>query len=248
MTSSVAIIESDKTAWRDAEFAPRMVDLPAGEFFMGENFDDKFANDTERPAHRVRIAAGSALGQFPVTLGQFRRFRPAWPDGDDDLPAVNVTWRDAVAYCDWLTAETRRKYRLPSEAEWEFACRAGSQSPFCFGDEITPSLANYLYDESGIAVGIGGRSAVGRFPANRFGFHDLHGNVCEWVGDNWRANYFAAGDEGGAWSEPGSRRRVIRGGAWDYLPRLLRSAWRDWRDEESHADNLGFRVAAISEP
>jgi formylglycine-generating enzyme required for sulfatase activity len=233
-----------RKSWRDADEMPLMIELPGGEFVMGENIGDKFANDTERPAHRVEIATNVALGKFPVTVGEFREFRPGHALADaEDLPVAQVSWQDALDYCDWLTRQTRREYRLPSESEWEFACRAGSRAPFAGGDEIAPEDANFLHDEQGLRIGIGCRTPVGNYPANAFGLHDFHGNVCEWVADAWHPNYFGAPNDGSAWVDVTNSRRVIRGGAWDYLPRLLRSSWRDWRPTEHRADNIGFRVA-----
>jgi formylglycine-generating enzyme required for sulfatase activity len=212
-----------------------MVTVPGGEFMMGESREDKFANDTERPAHQVSVAP-FAMGRFVVTVGEYRSFRAEHaPDDDPDLPVVNVSWHDAHAYCDWLSATHKKGYRLPGEAEWEFACRAGTTTPFALGHEITPRDANYYYGESGKRVGRGCRTACGAFPANAFGLYDLHGNVCEWVEDAWRPNYLAAVGDGG--------RRVVRGGAWDYLPRLLRSAWRDGLPANCQRDNVGFRIA-----
>jgi formylglycine-generating enzyme required for sulfatase activity len=241
---------TDAPAWRDAAETPLMVNLPAGEFRMGETSDDKFANATERPAHRVRIEHAFALGCFPVTVGEFRTFRPTHDAADaPELPAVNVSWHGAQDFCAWLARSTGRRYRLPSEAEWEFACRAGSARAFSCGDEITPSDANYFYNESGQPVGPGQRTPAGGYPANGFGLYDLHGNVCEWIEDVWHPSYTGAPADGAAWCEAGDRaRRVIRGGAWDYLPRLLRSSWRDWLPAEQHRDNLGFRVATSDLP
>ncbi len=228
---------------RDGDDFPVMIELPADEFVMGENEGDKFANDTERPAHGVKFRSQFALGKFSVTVGEFTKFQPAHSRDDaDNLPVVRVSWDDAVAYCEWLTGKTGRHYRLPSEAEWEFACRAGSQRPFATGDEISTDDANFLYDESGVRVGVGHRTVIGDFPGNRFGLHDMHGNVCEWVADSWHPDYLGAPTEGNAWYADGDERRVIRGGAWDYLPRLLRSSWRDWRLANQCADNIGFRV------
>jgi formylglycine-generating enzyme required for sulfatase activity len=234
--------------FQDAEHLPVLVTLPVGEFIMGENEGDKFADDTERPAHPVQIASRFALGKFPVTVAEFLRFRvvsnPGSPPLDgSELPIVCVNWHDATAYCEWLTTQTGRAYRLPTEAEWEFACRAGRRSPFCFGDEISTADANFLYDEIGMRVGLGHRTPVETFAPNTFGLHDLHGNICEWIMDTWHPDYNGAPADGTAWIEPGNSRRVIRGGAWDYLPRLLRSSWRDWRFATHRADNIGFRVA-----
>lgn len=226
------------------EIVPQLVALPAGEFIMGENADDKFANDTERPSHRVAIPGPFALGIYPLRVGEFRRFRPdhsahepaAWP-------VVSVSWQEATDYCQWLTVQSGRRFRLPSEAEWEYACRAGTSTPFAPGDDITTADANFLYDETGRRIGPENRTPVGSYPPNAFGLHDLHGNVCEWVADSWHPNYLAAPRDGQAWIQTNDERRVIRGGAWDYLPRLLRSSWRDWRVKSYRADNLGFRVA-----
>jgi formylglycine-generating enzyme required for sulfatase activity len=246
MTSNPPIESSVRQgAWRDEEFTPWMIDLPAEEFVMGENAADKFANDTERPAHRVRFQDAFALGKFPVTVEEFHCFRPKHlPNDDGDLPVANVSWKDAVAYCEWLTKKTMRDYRLPSESEWEFACRANSRMPFSFGEIISIKSANFLFDENGLRVGIGHRTSVEAYLPNRFGFHDFHGNVCEWVADTWHLDYSGAPGDGLAWVNVKDNCYVIRGGAWDYLPSLLRSSWRDWRPADFHADNLGFRVAA----
>ena len=244
MTCDAPILPRASRTWCDVAEWPLMVELSAGEFIMGENAGDKFANDTERPAHRVNLANDFALGAFPVTVGEFKKFRSSHaPDEADKLPVVRVNWHDATAFCKWLTQQSGRVYRLPSEAEWEFACRAGSRTPFAFGDEISPALANYFYDENGRRIGRGRRTPVEDYAPNAFGLFDLHGNVCEWVADAWHPNYRGTPDDGRAWTESGDDRRVIRGGAWDYLPRLLRSAWRDWREAEYRADNIGFRVA-----
>lgn len=196
---------------------------------MGENPDDKFANDTERPRHTVSVRPFE-LAREPVTVGEFRAFRPRHEPGiPDDWPVAMVSWDDAVEYCGWLGA-----CRLPTEEEWEYAARAGSQSPYPWGDTIEPSLANYLYSEQGRRIGCGHRTPAGRFPPNSFGLHDMVGNVCEWVADSWRPTY-------GSPSDPD--RRVLRGGAWDYLPRLLRVSWRDSLHHTSRSDNVGFRIA-----
>jgi formylglycine-generating enzyme required for sulfatase activity len=249
MTSSASIEPTSVGAsWRDADFAPSMITVTPGEFIMGENAADKFANDTERPAHRVKFSGCFAMGKFPVTVGEFRHFRPGHsPDDAHNLPVVSVDWHDAFAYCQWLTERTARIYHPPHEAQWEFACRAGSRTPFSCGEAITTLAANFLYDENGLRVGMGQRSPAESYRPNKFGFYDFHGNVCEWVMDHWHPNYSGASADGRAWIEAGENRRVIRGGAWDYLPSLLRSSWRDWRESEFHSDNLGFRVAAFAE-
>ena len=225
--------------------APRMISVPPGEFWMGETDDDKFANDTERPRHLVRFARGYLLAAHSVTVDEFRRFSPAHRDpGDAAWPVALVSWLDATAYCRWLSGQTGRTFRLPSEAEWECAARAGSATAFPSGDTLPVESANYFYSEHGLKVGPGHRTPVASYPPNAIGFHDLHGNVAEWCADLWHPTYHGAPADGSAWLAGGQAgRRVLRGGAWDYLPRLLRSSWRDALDETSRRDNVGFRVA-----
>jgi formylglycine-generating enzyme required for sulfatase activity len=236
----------------EAQVAPALVELSPGTFVMGGTDDDKFVTDTERPAHRVAIAHRFSLGRFPVTVGEYRAFAPLHAPGEDsDWPVVNVSWDDAQAFCVWLASVTGQPFRLPSEAEWEYACRAGTRESFVNGGTITPDEANFLYAEDGQRIGLGRRTPAGHYPPNAFGLQDLLGNVCEWVEDVWHPNYTGAPADGSAWlagdsaglntdAEP---RRTIRGGAWDYLPRLLRSAWRDSLPRTHHRDNLGFRIA-----
>jgi formylglycine-generating enzyme required for sulfatase activity len=233
-------------AWRDGELFPEMIDLPLGLFAMGEHADDKFATDIERPAHRVEIAHPIALGRFPVTVAELAEFTgAAFAEADAALPAAGVSWEDAVAYGEWLSQLAGHCYRLPSEAEWEYACRAGKTTAFPNGDILSPADANYFYDEHGMKVGPGHRTPVGAYPPNAFGLHDMIGNVCEWVSDAWHPTFREAPIEGESWEAGAESRglRVIRGGAWDYLPRLLRSAWRDFLHQQTRRDNVGFRVA-----
>jgi formylglycine-generating enzyme required for sulfatase activity len=216
--------------------------IPAGEFVMGESDTDKFANDTERPRHVVRFTASFRMAAFPVTNAEFRRYVPHFAaDEPEELPAVNVSWCEALNYCAWLAAKTGESVRLPSEAEWEYACRAGTRTPFHTGIEITPADANFLYDEHGFRVGRGARTPAGTFAPNAFGLEAMHGNVCEWCADTWHPSYHGAPADGSAWIGAATR-RVIRGGAWDYLPRLLRSSWRDALPETTRRDNVGFRI------
>jgi formylglycine-generating enzyme required for sulfatase activity len=220
---------------------PDFVTIPGGEFLMGENDGDKFSNDTERPRHRVRVSP-FRLARFPVTVGEFRRFRPDHePDCPEDWPATMISWEDAAAYCLRLGNGSR----LPSEAEWEFAARAGSSDHYPWGSTISPADANYYYEENGRKVGCGHRTPAGDFPANAFGLLDMVGNVCEWTADGWHPDHVSAPADGSARAghESGCL-RVIRGGAWDYLPRLLRASWRDHLHQRIRRDNVGFRVAA----
>lgn len=222
-----------------------LIALPTGSFWMGESPDDKFATDTERPRHRVTFHRAFAIARTPVTVGEYRLFAPRHGSGEPaNWPVANVTWYDAEAYCIWLNAATGQPYRLPSEAEWEYACRAGTESCFSTGPDLQLSQANFLYSEQGERIGIGRRQAVGAYPANRYGLHDFHGNVCEFTRDSWHPDFHGAPSSGQAWVSGGQPDRcVIRGGAWDYLPRLLRSAWRDSLPRNQRRDNVGFRLA-----
>jgi formylglycine-generating enzyme required for sulfatase activity len=225
-----------------AELLQNLRVIPAGEFVMGESDADKFANDTERPRHGVRFAQAFRMAAFPVTNGEFRQYVADFAaEESDDLPAVNMSWREAAGYCAWLAAKTEERVRLPSEAEWEYACRAGTRTPFHTGIEITPADANFLYDEHGFRIGRGTRTPAGTFAPNAFGLESMHGDVCEWCADTWHPTYHGAPGDGSAWTGAGTR-RVIRGGAWDYLPRLLRSSWRDALPETTRRDNVGFRI------
>ena len=232
--------------WRDTD-GPMMIDIPPGWFTMGENPGDPFAAEAERPAHEVSISAGLALSVAPVTVAELRRFRASFlTDEDPDLPAVYISWIDATEYCAWLSLKTGLPYRLPSESEWEFACRAGSIAAFTFGDELTPHLANYLHSANGAPASPGQRTAAGAYRRNAFGLHDVHGNVCEWIADAWHPNYVGAPGQGSVWNGGGDL-RVVRGGAWDHLPGQMRSSHRDCLARDSRRHNVGFRIAVSLE-
>jgi len=241
----------DFAVFRDAAFAPEMVVLPAGEFMMGSAITEKdtYEYEYEEPRHDVTVGRRFAIGRYPVTFEEYNQFcvktrrrKPGdegW--GKKRRPVINVSWEDAQAYVGWLSQETGRTYRLPSEAEWEYACRAGTTTRYSFGDLITPDDANY--DDSGL----GRTSEVGAYPPNRWGLYDMHGNVFEWVEDDWHENYRDASMDGSAWKDPGPssnpRRCVLRGGSWSYLPRDCRSAYRGRSDAVNRSLNIGFRVA-----
>ncbi|GHC57277.1 formylglycine-generating enzyme family protein [Roseibacillus persicicus] len=208
-----------------------LVPLPAGEFWMGGEQDDKFVTDVERPRHRVTISAGTSLGRFPVTEGELL-------GNGKRIPAVGICWEEAKEFAQWVGEQAGGRGRLATEAEWEWAARAGqtvARTP-------TAEEANFLYSEDGEKVGEGALSEVGRYSLNEFGYGDLFGNVLEWVEDCWRPSYEGAPKDGSAWVGSGTR-KVVRGGAWDHLPRLLRASWRDGMLAEARQDNLGFRVA-----
>jgi formylglycine-generating enzyme required for sulfatase activity len=240
---------ADLEVLRDAPFAPELVVIPAGQFMMGSPEGEEGHFDDEGPQHRVAISQRFAIGRYPVTFDEYDRFceakgqkkpeDPGW--GRGRRPAINVSWDDAQAYIAWLSQETNRAYRLPSEAEWEYACRAGTTTRYSFGDAITPDNANYADS------GLGRTSEVGGYPANPWGLHDMHGNIWEWVEDDWHENYRGAPADGSVWKETktgsGPRLCVLRGGSWFDDPRYCRSACRDGDGAGGRDDDFGFRVA-----
>jgi formylglycine-generating enzyme required for sulfatase activity len=236
--------------FRDAPFTPELVVIAAGEFMMGSTEWEEGRLHGEGPRHRVTIARRFAIGRYPVTYDEYDRFcaanqlHKASDEGWGDRarrPVINVSWQDAQAYIAWLSQETGWAYRLPSEAEWEYACRAGTTSRYSVGDTITPRDANY--EDSGL----GRTSEVGAYPPNPWGLHDMHGNVWEWVEDDWHENYQGAPADGSAWKglETSSipRRCVLRGGSWFEDSWLCRSAFRGRLDAPNRDDYTGFRVA-----
>ena len=219
--------------------------VPSGHFTMGGVGEDKFVSEVELPAREIVVETGFLISETAVTRAQWTRVMGGLPAGNipglsGDVPVVCVTFADAQAFC----RELGGGHRLPSEAEWEYACRGGSGNVFPNGSNVSTDDANYLYDELGNEVGKGKLVSVGSYGRNGFGLADMIGNVCEWVADMWHAGYEGAPAGTTAWivnGKPGCR--VIRGGGWDHLPRVLRSSWRDWAPEAVRWDNLGFRVA-----
>ncbi len=221
---------ADFAVFRDFEepWCPEMVALPGGAFMMGSPDTDKDADDDEKPRHKVTIATRFAIGCYPVTFEEYDRFCGATGrDKSEDegwgrgrRPLINVSWDDAKAYVAWLGAETGKSYRLLSEAEWEYACRAGTTTRYSCGDTITEEDANF-------DAKVDKTTEVGSYPANLWGLYDMHGNVWEWLEDVWHDTYKGARDDGGAWTTGGdSDRRVVRGGSWYDSTRILRSALR----------------------
>ena len=221
--------------------------LPGGDLVMGSAHGSGY--EDEELAHRVRLAP-FLLGQYPVTQAQWQalmgahvtRFHGA------DLPVDSVSWQAAQRLCARLAKRTGRPYRLPSEAEWECACRAGTSTPFSNGPTLTSDVANYsglfVYASEPVGVYRHHTLPVGSLPANPWGLHDMHGNLWEWCADAWHASYAGAPGDGrarcGRTDEP---YRVARGGCWHDVPAVCRSAAR-LRYRASEGDELvGFRVA-----
>jgi formylglycine-generating enzyme required for sulfatase activity len=233
-----------------------MVSLPSGNFLMGSK--DNEGDADERPRHLVTIEP-LCVGKYPITQAQWRAVT-ALPKVNIALnpnpskfkgvnrPVENVSWHEAQEFCDRLYQKTGRKYRLPSEAEWEYACRGGTTTSFHFGENITADLANCGGSDSAILEGRNRfrreTTPVGSFElANNFGLYDMHGLVWEWCADPWHNNYIGAPDDGSVWEWDGDKnRRVLRGGSWSFSPILCRSASRSWNESDGGLRICGFRV------
>jgi len=236
-----------------------MVKIPVGSFLMGSPEDELERSDVEGPQYEVRLGA-FWMAQPPITQAQWRAVA-GWQKLERDLepdpsnfkganrPVEQVSWFDVQEFCRRLSQRTGQSYGLPSEAQWEYACRAGSTTPFHFGATLTPDLANY---DGNYVYGNGPKGTyrkqttdVASFPANAWGLHDMHGNVWEWCEDHWHDSYhFAPGDDQ-PWLIPAATdgvTRLLRGGSWDSLPAICRSTGRI-KDLPGHRNDLfGFRV------
>ncbi|MEM9280499.1 MAG: formylglycine-generating enzyme family protein [Verrucomicrobiota bacterium] len=231
---------------------PEMVVIPSGSFLMGARDDDKFASKLELPLHEVAIPRAFEMGKYPVTFAQYDLYvdslphvkaPPDYETGRGDHPVGSVSWLDAQGYLEWLRTETGKPFRLPSESEWEYACRAGTNSTFSTGDDLSTDEANYWYSENGKRIGPGKPLPVGQYPPNAFGLFDMHGTICELVEDSWTDGYEGRTSDAAPLYVDDSTLVVARGGAWDYAARLLRAAFRDWVDRDRRFDNIGFRLA-----
>jgi formylglycine-generating enzyme required for sulfatase activity len=261
--------------WRETlpeDLSLELVAIPGGEFLMGSPPDETGRDiyfptyqDTEgldvEAQHRVTIPP-FWMGQYPITQAQWRvvaalpainrdlELNPSSFKGDN-LPVEQVTWYDAIEFCDRLSQYTGKTYRLPSEPEWEYACRAGTSSPFFFGDTVSAYLANYrgtyTYGE-----GVPGEfrettTEVGSFGVNAFGLADMHGNVYDWCLDHWHPSYEGAPRDGSAWITGGNDNyRIVRGGSWYVDPAYCRSAFRNRLDPGDRNGLIGFRVVCVS--
>jgi formylglycine-generating enzyme required for sulfatase activity len=235
-----------------------MVLIPGGTFLMGSPPDEIDRRETESPQHEVTISQ-FFMGRYPITQGQWsvvakmprieRNLKPEPANfKGDNHPVERVSWYDAVEFCARLEKHTNRPYRLPTEAEWEYACRAGTTTPFYFGKTLTDELANYNASST-YANGPEGKSHRRTTPvdyfgiANAFGLSDMHGNVSEWCQDHWHDNYVNAPTDGSAWlTGRENAGRVLRGGSWHYDPRYCRSADRNEVGPVNRDDAFGFRV------
>ncbi len=239
-----------------------MVALPGGTFWMGSPGTEEGRDANEGPQRQVTIVP-FCMGKFPVTQAQWqvmatlpRINRSLDPDPSNfkgaDRPVEQVSWHDAVEFCARLARETGRDYRLPSVAEWEYSCRAGTTTPFHFGETITPDLANY---DGNYTYGFGSKgqyrkqtTPVGSFQvANAFGLYDMHGNVWEWCADPWHENYLLVPSDSSVWENGGDDNyRLLRGGSWYCLPKLCRATQRHWEQPDNGGSGIGFRVVCDS--
>ena len=223
---------------------PEMVVIPVGRFRMGDL--SGAGDDDEKPVHEVVIASPFALSKYEITFEDYDKF--TYPNKVDDVgwgrgrrPVINVSWDDANEYAAWLSAQTGKRYRLPTEAEWEYAARAGSTTEYSWGNDIGHNRANCYKDRCGDQWEY--TASAGSFSANAFGLYDMHGNVWEWVQDCWNESYAGAPGDGSAWSSGDCSQRVIRGGSWFNEPWDLRSSGRYWGTRTYRDHIIGFRLA-----
>lgn len=251
--SKVPVRQSGDTfsdALRGGGQGPEMVVIPAGSFSMGCVSGLDCYRD-EQPVHQVTISQPFAVSKYEITFEDYDRF--TYPDKVDDSgwgrgnrPVIYVSWNDAKEYVAWLSSQTGQPYRLLTEAEWEYAARAGSRTKYSWGNDIGTNRANC--DGCGSRWDNRQTAPVGSFGANAFGLHDMHGNLWEWLEDCWNESYAGAPGDGTAWNRGDCSRRVLRGGSWSIDPAFLRSAHRlgipsGWRNFI-----YGFRVARTLTP
>ena len=239
-----------------------MVKIPAGSFLMGSPGGEPERFDDEGPQHEVKLGA-FWMAQTPITQAQWLAVA-AWPKLERDLkpdpskfkgahrPVERVSWLDAQEFCRRLNQRTGKGYGLPSEAQWEYACRAGSTTPFCFGATLTPELANYhgnfVYQNGPKGTYRGQTCEVASFAANGWGLHDMHGNVWEWCEDHWHDSYNLSPGDDQPWLTPAAvadDQRLLRGGSWIGDPGDCRSAYRSHDEAVIDDDDVGFRVVCL---
>jgi len=269
---------------KDCDVCPEMVTVPAGTFQMGSPSYEEGRNEVEGPVHQVTIPRDFAVGKYEVTKAEYAAFVSAtgyaggsscrtdeggkWEDRSgrswrdpgfrqsERDPAVCISWDDARAYTEWLTRQTGKAYRLLSEAEWEYAARAGTTTARSWGsdsasacgyanvhDSTSKSVNGFTWENHACDDGVAQTAAAGSYQANAFGLHDMLGNVWEWTADCWNDSYAGAPSDGSAWTGGNCEKRVLRGGSWVSEPRDVRSAYRIRLGSGGRSNGLGFRVA-----
>lgn len=264
----------------DDDISLEMVSIPGGSFIMGAPEKELESRDSERPQHQVTVPS-FYMGRYPITQAQWRVVA-LWEQAEKRLdldpsyfkedyegidrwtrPVESISWEDAMEFCNRLSRKTKREYRLPTEAEWEYACRASTTTPFHFGETISTDLANYRgTDWEVIGKGYPGNygrgfkgifrkqtTPVGYFKvANNFGLSDMHGNVWEWCEDDWHENYNYQDvpNDGSAWLSKKSSTKVMCGCSWHYFPFSCRSAYRCYENRDNRFSSLGFRAVCVA--
>ena len=255
-----------------------MILIPPGQFTMGAENEEMLRDKDEIPPHEVIISKPFFMSRYPITQAQWRvvaklpraekelLLEPSHFQGSDKLPVDSVSWYEAIEFCARLSRYTKRNYRLPSEAEWEYACRAGTKTPFHYGETISSDVANYKADE------IYGQGVEGEYrrrttevdffndAANKFGLNDMHGNVREWCADPWHKNYVDAPKDGSVWDREKDRDfyqnylknihdllndrrdRIIRGGSWFKKPKSCCCGYRHYTLPDANYNEHGLRV------
>ncbi len=225
---------------------PTLVLVPEGRFSMGASSENKMSFPNENPVHTVTIDYKLAVSQTQITFRQYDKFvhENGLPEpldngyGRGEKPVINVSWHEAVQYTIWLSSKSGGQYRLLSESEWEYCCRSGSETDFCWGKEAKMEYANHNGH-------IGMTTEIRSYDPNNWGLYDMHGNVWEWVQDSWHDSYHGAPVDGGAWEDNCDPRRVMRGGSWQDGPIDIRCSNRSRIKPEGRNSDIGFRVARL---
>jgi formylglycine-generating enzyme required for sulfatase activity len=232
----------------------KLVLIPAGEFMMGSPETEKDRSPYESPQHKIKITKPFYMGTTEVTQAQWKALMGNNPSGfhGDDLPVENVTWNDCQEFLEKLSAKEWKTYRLPSEAEWEYGCRAGTTTPFNTGEAISTDQANY---DGNYTYGNGEKgenrqktTPAGSFKPNAWGVYDMHGNLWEWCQDWYEEDYYKSSPSVDPTGPAQGADRVLRGGGWISSPMGCRSAYRERRVQNYHHRFIGFRVVLMSGP
>jgi len=250
-SSLKANLEIFQDTLKDGGKGPKMIWIPETDKFQMGNIRGTGSND-EKPVHEVSVKR-FAIGAYQITFAEYDQFAKAtkrekpidgvgW--GRDNRPVIYVEWQDAVAYTKWLSQQTGHSYRLPTEAEWEYAARAGTETDYWWGNEIGKNRANCR--DSGSQWSGKQTSPVGSFEPNPYGLYDTVGNVWEWCADGWHENYEGAPTDGSVWKGGDESRRVLRGGSWYDHPCNCRAAVRDRDTSDDRDQDFGFRVVVAA--